>query len=62
MASGLSMPNVWCVQVLGAGMGQYAAMEQWKDSVGIQQLHWDGSHKERRGTTESYCPTIPQIP
>lgn len=62
MASGLSMPSVWCVQVLGVGMGQYATLKQWEDSAGIQQLQWDWSHKERWGTTKSYCPTIPQIP
>ncbi len=31
------LPSVWCVHVLGAGMGQHAMMEQWEDSAAIQR-------------------------
>lgn len=35
------LPSVWCVHVLGAGMGQHAMMEQWEDSAAIQRPCWD---------------------
>lgn len=41
--------SVWCVHVLGAGMGQHAMMEQWEDSVAIQRPCRDvGSQGEDR--------------